>query len=111
MKNYVQDGDTINFTAAANLSSGAWVAIGKRTGAVMSDVTSGQVGVARMSGVVRGKKDNTVQIDQGQDVYLNGDQITNVAAGGTPAGTAWASAATAATEVDVSLGPTSTPAA
>lgn len=51
MKNGIQSGATISFTAGANLSSGDVVVLGNQLGVVQATVASGAVGTACMEGV------------------------------------------------------------
>lgn len=51
MKNKVQDGKNIQFTAAADIASGDPVVIGQLPGVAASSVANGAVGVAETEGV------------------------------------------------------------
>lgn len=51
MKNYVQPGKVIPFTAAANHAAGAVVRIGQILGVVKDDVLNGAEGLAEIEGV------------------------------------------------------------
>ena len=51
MKNYVQDGKYLDFTAAADVDSGDLVEVGSLHGVAVTDVASGAKGVLAMEGV------------------------------------------------------------
>jgi predicted RecA/RadA family phage recombinase len=51
MKNYVQDGKYLDFTAAADVDSGELVQVGSLHGVSVTDVASGAKGVLAMEGV------------------------------------------------------------
>lgn len=51
MKNYVQAGDFIEFTAAANITSGQLVQVGALFGVAVTDVASGSRGTIATEGV------------------------------------------------------------
>ena len=51
MKNYVQDGKYLDFTAAADVDSGDLVQVGSLHGVAVTDVASGAKGVLVMEGV------------------------------------------------------------
>ena len=53
MQNFVQVGEQLRFTAAADLASGAGVVLGSLFGVNTYAVANGQDGVARIEGVVR----------------------------------------------------------
>lgn len=49
--NYIQEGDRIKFTAAADVSSGDLVVIGTLLGVALTDVANGAEGEAKIKGV------------------------------------------------------------
>jgi len=51
MKNYVQDGKYIDFTAAADVDSGELVEVGSLHGVAVTDVANGATGVLALEGV------------------------------------------------------------
>lgn len=51
MKNYVQDGDFIKFTAGATITSGMLVKVGDLFGVAVTDVANGSEGVLALEGV------------------------------------------------------------
>ena len=51
MKNYVQDGKYLDFTAAADVDSGDLVQVGSLHGVAVTDVANGAKGVLAMEGV------------------------------------------------------------
>jgi len=68
MNNYIQEGETLEFTAGAAYSAGDPVVIGQQIGVVVNDVASGAVGVARMEGVFDLPKVDAAVIAQGEMV-------------------------------------------
>ena len=83
-KNFIQDGLTIEFTAAANMASGDVVVSGALIGVALDTVASGEVGVASIEGVYELPKTAGSALTQGQviDFDVNAGEITAI---GTPA--------------------------
>lgn len=50
-KKFIQPGEVIDYTAGSALSSGAVVLIGNRIGVLLTDLASGEVGAAQVTGV------------------------------------------------------------
>ena len=50
-KNYVQPGNVLDHTAAANLVSGQAVLVGKRLGVALTDIANGSQGPVSVEGV------------------------------------------------------------
>ena len=93
MKNCVADGNTIDFTATADLASGAPVLLGKVLAVSLGNVVTGEVGVGVTEGVFELPKVTADDITQGGQVYIKADgMITSTASGNTLAGKAWADA-------------------
>lgn len=105
MKNFVQEGDRLNHTAAADISSGTCVAVGDRVGVACTDIANGASGVLAMEGVFNLPKTSTDTIAQGVKVYLDvsAGEITTTATDNILAGYAFAAAANGATTVDVNI--------
>ncbi len=80
MKNFIQSGDQIIFTAGANLLSGAPVFIGGLVGIVAADVLSGAVGTASLKGVFSVTKVSAEAWAEGDRVYYDESlaKFTNV---------------------------------
>ena len=93
MKNCVADGNTIDFTATADVASGAPVLLGKVVVVSLGAVLTGAVGVGVAEGVFELPKVTADDIGQGAQVYIKSDgMITSVASGNTLPGKAWAAA-------------------
>lgn len=106
MKNYVQKGDVLTFTAAADLSSGAVVKIGSLIGIVCADVKSGAQGEANLCGIYSGlAKAAGAAWAQGDMLYWDATNsvFTKTASSNTFAGYAAAAAQTADTSGSVLL--------
>jgi predicted RecA/RadA family phage recombinase len=90
MKNFVQNGDFIDFTAAATITSGQLVAVGSLVGVSMTDVASGQKGVLALKGVYDLPKSTAASsaIAAGAPVYRIGASslVTAVSSGNTLCG-------------------------
>jgi len=67
-KNKIQNGETMDFTAAANLASGDVVVLGEQIGVVLNTVVSGQIGVAAMECVFELPKVAAAVIAAGESV-------------------------------------------
>ncbi|MCG6216268.1 DUF2190 family protein [Vibrio furnissii] len=102
-KNYVQDGDTIDFIAAADVASGSPVAIGALVGVALDDVKAGMTGVAAANGVWSLPKAAGVEIAQGVSVYLKNGAITTDSAEAVAAGKAWSESAAGDSKVSVNI--------
>lgn len=105
MKNFVQDGDRIQFVAGAATVSGAGVKIGVRFGVAVSDVANGATGVAAMEGVFTIPKLSTDVVAQGVLLYWDdvNKRLTVTSAGNTQAGYAQAAAGNGVTTVDIMI--------
>ena len=79
MKNFVQSGDTVSFTAAADTLSGAPVLIGSLFGVAVADVKNGDPGEMMLSGVFDLPKTTGQAWTIGQLLYWSGTAVTNVA--------------------------------
>jgi predicted RecA/RadA family phage recombinase len=105
MKNYIQEGERIDFTAGATTASGAGVKIGVRFGIACSDVANGAVGVAAMAGVFNVPKLSTDVVAQGVLLFWDdtNKRLTTTSAGNTQAGYAQNAAGNGATTVDIMI--------
>ena len=105
MKNFVQEGDRIQFTAGADLASGAGVKIGVRFGVCVAAVLSGALGIAAMEGVFTIPKLSTDVVAIGVLLYWDdtNKRLTTTASGNTQAGYAFAAAGNGATTVDICI--------
>lgn len=68
MKNYVNQGCTVDYTAGADITSGAVVALGNQIGVAVDDIANGETGVLRLDGVFTLPKVSAADIAQGESV-------------------------------------------
>jgi len=104
-KNYIQPGEVIDHTAAANISSGAGVLIGKRLGVALGDIKAGATGSVAMKGVYSLPKLGTDNVAQGDELYWDNDakRLTLDATDNTRAGYAAAAAGAGVATVNLAL--------
>lgn len=103
-KNYVQAGEVLQVTAAADIASGAPVVMGAVVGVALSDIATGETGSVQIEGVWNLPKVSAGAIAQGAKVYLTpGGSITTTSSDNTYAGFAAAAAADTVTEINVRL--------
>lgn len=107
MKNFIQDGKTIDYTVAdTSIKSGDVRMIGDVTAIAVTDGEIGDTIAMHVSGVYELPKGSGA-ITQGQKVYVNVTEgvttIANTATGNKFAGWAWDAANAAATTVLVKL--------
>jgi predicted RecA/RadA family phage recombinase len=80
MKNFVQDGKYLDFTAAADVDSGELVEVGSLHGVAIADVASGAKGVLAMEGVYTLPKQVGAAADAvaaaGDPVYFKTGKVT-----------------------------------
>lgn len=108
MKNYVQDGKYLDFTAAADVDSGELVQVGSLHGVSVTDVANGAKGVLVMEGVFTLPKLTGAAGDActlGGPVYFSSGSVSGTDSSGTRklVGYAMAAAAQAVTTVQVRL--------
>lgn len=104
MRNHVQPGNVITFTAAAPVRSGDGVTMGALFGVAATDAAPGQEFEAAVTGVYRLPK-AAVAIAPGARAYwhLANGNVTTTATGARPIGAATEAAGTSATTVAVRL--------
>lgn len=81
-KNYVSEGDVLDFTnAGAAIASGAVVAMGKRIGIAVADIPTGSTGSVSVTGVWNVAKAPADDIQQGEPLYWDpaNNRVTEVA--------------------------------
>lgn len=90
MKNYIQKGDTLEFTAASDVKSGEMVLVGNIVGVAVNDVANGATGVVNVTGVYEVPKEADA-ISKGASLYFKAStkSLTTTAQGNTFAGWAW----------------------
>ena len=108
MKNYVQNGDYIEFTAGATITSGQLVQVGSLHGVAVTDVANGAKGTLAMEGVFTLPKLTAAAGDActaGGPVYFSSGSVSGSDSSGTRklVGYSLAAAAQAVTTVQVRL--------
>ncbi|MDU4843810.1 MAG: DUF2190 family protein [Leclercia adecarboxylata] len=94
MKNYIQDGHTIDLinSGSAVIASGTPVAVGDVLAIAIADIPAGETGTGLTSGVVQLPKLAADDIAQGKTLYFKSGKVQLEATGATPAGKAWQAA-------------------
>lgn len=110
MKNYIQDGEVINITATAELTSGVATLVGSLLAVPVTDIADGDTGAACIQGVVELPKLKTADIKAGDRLTWDvsaGKVIVAAAAVGDleNCAVATADAGTDATSVQALLAP------
>lgn len=105
MKNFIQPGDHLDYTAAAAITSGSAVLIGTKIGVAVADMATGETGAVRVRGVFELPKLQSDNVTQGAALYWDNTnkRLTTTASGNTYAGYAAAAAGNTATVVRVHL--------
>jgi predicted RecA/RadA family phage recombinase len=108
MKNYVQNGDYVEFTAGATITSGQLVQVGSLHGVSVTDVANGAKGTLAMEGVFTLPKLTAAAGDActaGGPVYFSSGSVSGSDSSGTRklVGHSLAAAAQAVTTVQVRL--------
>lgn len=108
MKNFVYEGDTLDFTAGGTITSGQLVQVGKLHGVATTAAASGDRVVLQLEGVYTVPKLTAAAGDAcvlGEPVYFSSGSVSGTDASGTrlPVGYAMAAANQAATTVAVKL--------
>jgi len=105
MINYIADGETIDYTAGADISSGDLVVVGTLVGVAVDDIDSGDTGVVRIAGVVEVDKEASLDVSQGDALYCDATsgELDKTETAQTYAGRAYADSGTSATTVKVIL--------
>ncbi len=104
-KNYIQKGDTLDFTPqSADVVSGQVITMGSIAGIAKTDIKQGKTGAVHVKGVFSVAK-ATGAVTQGQKLYWNStnSNATTTATGNKFMGVAAASAASADASVKVLL--------
>ncbi len=105
MRNFIQTGERMDFTAGANIASGAAVRVGTKIGIATTDIANGQRGSLAMDGVFTLPKLGTDVVAQGAALYWDNtnSRLTLTATGNTYAGYAVAAAGSGATTVQIRI--------
>ena len=102
-KNYVQDGNTVRFTAAAEMKSGDVAMIENLAVVAESDVAQSGVGIGLTTGVFTVKAKAADDIKQGAIVYWSTDGATITAGSNKRLGVAWRASGASVDTVDVKI--------
>ena len=102
-KNYVQDGNTVRFTAAAAVKSGDVVMLENLVAIAIADVEKSADGVGLTTGVFTVKAKAADDIKQGAIVYWSSDGATITAGSNKRLGIAWRESGVATETVDVKI--------
>ena len=103
-KNYVQDGNTVRFTATAAMKSGDVAIIENLAVVAESDVAQNGVGVGLTTGVFTVKAKAADDIKQGAIVYWSATEGATITAGSNKRlGVAWRASGASVDTVDVKI--------
>ncbi|SDH40969.1 MULTISPECIES: DUF2190 family protein [unclassified Duganella] len=105
-KNYVQEGDELNYTAGGTaVAGGAVVLIGARIGIVLGDIAANATGVVSVTGVWQVAKLATDVVALGVDLYWDAanSRLTTTASGNAKAGYAFTAAGNGVTTVNIKI--------
>ena len=102
-KNYVQDGNTVRFTATAAMKSGDVAIIENLAVVAESDVAQNGVGIGLTTGVFTVKAKASDDIKQGAVVYWSTDGSTTTAGSNKRLGVAWRASGASVETVDVKI--------
>lgn len=104
-KNYIQEGDVLDYTAGADITSGQMVLIGTKVGVAVTNIANGSQGAMAMEGVFSYAKLSTDAPAQGAALYWDNTnkRLTVSASGNTYAGYAAAAAANGDATVSINI--------
>lgn len=103
MQNQIQNGATIEYTPASDVTGGDLIVFPAMVAVAVTDIPAGSTGACAAEGVFELPKDNTA-LAQGQDVYAKSDgTVSATAADKVLAGKAWADAAGSSGSVAVKI--------
>lgn len=102
---YVMSGETIDYVAGSNISSGQVVVVGARVGVALAAIASGATGAVRVKGIFTLAKLSTDVVAQGALLYWDNanTRLTTTSAGNTLAGYATVAAGNGVSTVDINL--------
>ena len=103
-KNFIQNGETIDFTATKAVKSGDVVVIGDLIAIAVTDVENRAVGTGIVGGVFTVKAKQADDIKQGAVLYWSDTDGATITAGTNKRlGVAWSDSGTSSVEVDVKI--------
>lgn len=104
MKNFTQEGMTIEVTAAADINSGDPIKVSDMVAVAVNDIANGEKGVAYTTGVFELPCVAANVIEVGATVYLNSSGvITTTETSNTLAGKAWTASPNGVAIVEVKI--------
>lgn len=105
-KNYIQEGDVLDYTAGgAAVAAGAVVLMGKRLGVILRDIAANGTGSASVTGVWQIAKLSTDVVAQGDALYWDAanSRLTSTAGSNVLAGFAANAAGAGTTTINVKI--------
>lgn len=103
-KNFIQNGDTIDFVAKKAIKSGDVVLLGDLAAIAVTDIDNKATGTGIVGGVWRIKAKQADDIKQGDVLYWSEtDGATKTKGTDKQLGIAWTDSGTSSTEVDVKI--------
>ena len=105
MKNQFQDGNTLEFTAAADAAGGEVVVVGDAFGVLVNPVKNGDKGVLHTTGVFILPRATGSATANGATLYWDATnkRVTTTSTSNTKIGKAWAAAVSGDTSIAVRL--------
>lgn len=103
-KNFIQNGDTLDFVAAKAVKSGDVVVLNDLVAIAVTDIDKNATGTGIVGGVWRVKAKQADEIKQGAVLYWSEtDGATLTAGSNKRLGIAWTESGTSSVEVDVKI--------
>lgn len=104
-KNFIQEGEVLDYLAAAAFLSGAVVLMGKRIGIALGDIAIGETKAVSMTGVFSVAKLSTDVVAQGDLLYWDAgnSRLTTTVGANTLAGYAAAPAGAGVATVNIAI--------
>jgi len=104
MKNYIQDGKNLEHVAAADVASGGVVVMGQLVGVAVDDIKTGETGIVTLAGVFDLPKKAATAFTQGQRLFWDSTEVTDVDTANDFIGWAAAVAGSSDATADILLG-------
>lgn len=103
-KNFIQNGETVDFQATKAVKSGAVVVLGDLIAIAVTDIAQNDIGTGLVQGVWRLKAKQADDIKQGEVLYWSETEgATKTNTGNKRLGIAWCDSGTSSTDVDVKI--------
>lgn len=105
MKNYINEGKTLTYTATADIVSGQAVRVGTKIGVAVADIANGATGTLWMDGVFELPKKSADTVTVGAALYWDNSNgyLTTTSTDNTYAGYAVEAAGNGATKVKIRI--------